>query len=336
VHKLIIFFFLVFIGCRPNANFITTNAKKAYRGSLYPFKYDEKWGYADFHGNTIIEPQFEDASLFQFGLASVKLNGLYGYISSTGHWKIKPRFLIAGPFTYRTNESQVIDGKSERILTALVSDGDRKIYIDEEGKIKDQIISSGIFNCMPFVPQVEKFSVKNSDETYELTFQYWSVLNDTTGFKVIDTTDLKLDTIIEYKKGRALLKKDSKYAIYNTDRSGPFNINTCKPHLIPIDSTYVITLDSLGFIYDDVKFKKMLDQILIPLIYKKRGRWGIPGGSKSIVPFIYYDLEYDRDFRNSYKVEFEIGKYGYISLVFDSQDRSNYVVVEHFKRSKMN
>jgi len=326
------FFFLVFcslVSCLSNEQFIP-DYNESYKGTLFPIKYDLLWGYADFYGNTIIEPQFEEASLFQNGLAVVKQNRLYGYISQNGRWWIKPKYKTASLFSWRYDKASDKVGKSQRVLTAIVNDGKGNIYIDSKGKIKDLIVTNKIYNCKPQLPQIHKYSIINSDGSYELTYKYWSIKNDTSGFKVIDTTDLKLDTIIEIRRDKLLLKKDSKYAIYDTNRSGPFDINTRKPHLIPLDSTLNI---SVNFIYDDLKFEKVLDELRPSGIFKKDGKWGIPGFSTTpIVPFVYNDIKNNSYGGSSYQVEFEEEKYGYISLVFDSLNKSKYILFEHFKR----
>ncbi len=51
---------------------------------LLPFRDSGKWGYIDETGRVLIEPRFEDASLFSEGLAYAALNGKYGYISKSG------------------------------------------------------------------------------------------------------------------------------------------------------------------------------------------------------------------------------------------------------------
>jgi hypothetical protein len=65
---------------------------------LFPVLDDNKWGYIDSTGKTIIKPQFISAGSFSEGLAPVRLNGTYGYIDVNGTFVIKPQFDFALQF----------------------------------------------------------------------------------------------------------------------------------------------------------------------------------------------------------------------------------------------
>ncbi|MCC8034791.1 MAG: WG repeat-containing protein, partial [Rikenellaceae bacterium] len=48
------------------------------------FSRQGKWGYADIHGNIVVEPRFDAAGNMHDGFAPVCLNGKWGYIDSSG------------------------------------------------------------------------------------------------------------------------------------------------------------------------------------------------------------------------------------------------------------
>jgi hypothetical protein len=60
--------------------------------SLSPAKQNGLYGYIDNRGNLVIKPQFENAGLFEEGLAPVCVNDKWGYIDHTGKMIIEPRF----------------------------------------------------------------------------------------------------------------------------------------------------------------------------------------------------------------------------------------------------
>lgn len=59
---------------------------------------DGKWGYTDSTGNFVINPRYEEARQFSFGLAAVKTGGKWGYINTSGAYVCAPQFSFAGPF----------------------------------------------------------------------------------------------------------------------------------------------------------------------------------------------------------------------------------------------
>ena len=64
-------------------------------------KLNGKCGFINSKGETVIEPQFDTASVFSAnGLAIVSQNGKYGYIDSTGKFVIEPQYELAGGFSY--------------------------------------------------------------------------------------------------------------------------------------------------------------------------------------------------------------------------------------------
>jgi hypothetical protein len=90
-----------------------------------PFKEDGNWGYLNEYGKEMIEPVYEEASLFSDGLAAVAQQGLYGYISKSGNLVINYLFKDAEPFhngfavVMKDSLYGLINKKGEFIIQAL-------------------------------------------------------------------------------------------------------------------------------------------------------------------------------------------------------------------------
>lgn len=57
---------------------------------LIPVKLNEKWGFIDNTGKTIINPQFESLTYFHNGVAMVTLDGKFGFINTDGKYTTNP------------------------------------------------------------------------------------------------------------------------------------------------------------------------------------------------------------------------------------------------------
>lgn len=55
-----------------------------------------KWGYADMDGKIVIEPQYEDAKSFSYGVAAVCVDGKWGYINRKAQLVVDAQFLSCG------------------------------------------------------------------------------------------------------------------------------------------------------------------------------------------------------------------------------------------------
>jgi len=333
VKNILFIIIISVVGCKSSDLLIEEyNNGVLFSNTLYPVKYDKLWGYADFYGSTIIKPQFEEATLFQYGLAVVKQNNLYGYISNTGNWIIKPKYQSADLFNLIHHGIKNEDGTGRKGLIAKVDEGDGDYYINPKGKAQKNVsVSREIGGCVQILPRVHDYSIKNEDGFYELTYIYWIHKDDTIIKKAFDTTNLKLDTIIELDRHIALLKKEGNYALYMTDISKGTDVINNKRISISVDSVYKL---EPKFIYEDAKFWDVDGEMRPASIYKKDGKWGmVTNPEKPIIPFVYDDI-IKQEYYGNYLVEFEKDMYGYISLINDSHDRTNYIVVEHFNRQR--
>lgn len=57
---------------------------------LIPVELNEKWGFIDNTGKTIINPQFDSLTYFHNGVAMVTLDGKYGFINTDGKYTTNP------------------------------------------------------------------------------------------------------------------------------------------------------------------------------------------------------------------------------------------------------
>ena len=71
----------------------------AFSEGLASVKINGKYGFIDKSGNIVINPNFEDANAFSEGLAYVKINGKYGFIDKSGNIVINPNFEDANAFS---------------------------------------------------------------------------------------------------------------------------------------------------------------------------------------------------------------------------------------------
>lgn len=339
MKKLIFILTLIHFGCKSNETLIGSNYEDIYVTNLYPFKYDKFWGYADYYGNTIINPQFDEASLFHYGIAVVKKDNRFGYINNRGKWIVKPKYSSAELYKLRYHGLRNKDGTHRKGLIARVTKDTDVLYINSDGKtLKNVSLSSSSGHGVIVNSNIDEYSVKNIDGTFEMKYSYWKIENDTTGRKILDTTQLKLDTIIRVDD-ISILKKDSKYAIFSNELLRGIDVIKNERTIIPEDSTYSIIPK---FIYEDLKFKSINGIEFPSWIFKKEGRWGLAGlGAEEIIPFIYFDIT-EEEHSPSYLVEFEEGKFGYISIMLESihvikarkNKKSTTIIKEHFNRIK--
>lgn len=64
----------------------------AQERTLISVKINNKWGFIDQNGMFAIEPQYDEVSEFNYGLAAVKRNNMWGFVDSSGAIAITPSF----------------------------------------------------------------------------------------------------------------------------------------------------------------------------------------------------------------------------------------------------
>ncbi len=59
-----------------------------YGSEFFAFKKDGKWGFADYKGNVVIEPQYDEAKAFSNDYAGVKKDGKWGFINTQNKFQM--------------------------------------------------------------------------------------------------------------------------------------------------------------------------------------------------------------------------------------------------------
>lgn len=139
-----------------------------YKNGLMIVQNNDKYGYINLAGETVVDCQFDDASEFMnCGLAKVCLDGKYGYINSDGEYVINA--------TYRQASLMYDDG-----FAWVIGDDKKMSIIDKNGNViaggldgvdgtQEQICSES--NCYELVEEGETLCEKH-------TFNFNKVLDD--------------------------------------------------------------------------------------------------------------------------------------------------------------
>lgn len=112
-------------------------------------KIGTKWGYIDKTGKIVIEPKFEDASVYVNGVARVKIDGKLLYIDITGNESRADDFFYEGLAVFREGDKfgyvdrtgnaaiqpQFDEAESFSNGLAVVSFGEKKALINQKGKV---------------------------------------------------------------------------------------------------------------------------------------------------------------------------------------------------------
>ncbi len=203
---------------------------------LIPVKNGETYQYIDREGKIVINPQFENATVFRDGLALVQTSGedgKWGYIDKDGKFIIEPQYKYATVFcedlawVVAENEApMVINRKGEKIFSlseaervAVFNDGLAAFsVINESGEISWGFVDkNGEVRIVPQFRSVHKFSeglspVANSD------FK-WGYI-DKKGKIVIN---YQFDYAYPFKNGKAVVELGDKFGAI--DKSGKYIIN---------------------------------------------------------------------------------------------------------------
>lgn len=71
---------------------------RSFVAGLAAIRIDNKWGFVNREGQLPVTPLYEDCGDFAEGLAAVQWYGRWGYIDPNGAFVIMPKFQEAGPF----------------------------------------------------------------------------------------------------------------------------------------------------------------------------------------------------------------------------------------------
>ena len=228
------------------------NNKNVLNSELIPVKSGSKYGYVDREGNFLINPQFDRATFFWGGLASVISDGLCGYIDTKGNYIIPSVYIDVTTFaegiawTVKKDGPPIAINKKGEILFALKEAN--KVYNFSEGMARYRIVSPydendylyGFVNkegetvILPTYPNATDFSegvasVSNENGEYgyinkkgELTINY------------------QFEDAAPFHNGRAIICSNHVYG--TIDKDGKYVINPQFGYMFQDGKNYVIQL----------------------------------------------------------------------------------------------
>ena len=147
-------------------------------------KIEKKWGFINTIGKLVIPCQFDDAKSFSEGLATVKIEEKWGFINTDGKLVIPCKFDDAWKF------SQGI---------AVVKIKDKQGYINTNGQV---VIDCNFDFAISFSEGIAVVKIKDK----------WGYIN-TTGQVIIDCN---LDSASSFSEGLAVVKIEGKWGYINT------------------------------------------------------------------------------------------------------------------------
>lgn len=218
---------------------------------LIPVANGNQFGYIDWDGKIVINPQFSEANLFKDGVALIKTSGkdaLYGYIDTKGTYVINPQYLYATDFedgialTVKPNEyPKGINTKAEMVFelknaqsVTNFSEGLAAFSTESDEGLKWGFIDNkGTTVITPQFQNVEKFSdgkaaVSNKEGK-------WGYI-DKTGKILINNQFAKAGV---FNNGKAVVY-DSSGKAGLIDESGTYKINPQFQQMIPDGNKFLV------------------------------------------------------------------------------------------------
>ena len=219
---------------------------------MIPVKSGSKYGYVDKEGSFLINPQFDRATFFWEGLASVASGGLCGYIDTKGNYVIPPTYRDVTTFTEgiawtvkKEGAPIAIDKKGE-VLFALKEA--ERVYSFSEGMARYRIVS-------PYDEKEYLYGFVNTKgETVVLPIYsdasnfaegVAAVANEKGEYGYINkagelTINYQFEHATPFHKGRAIVCSNNIYGTINKD--GQYVINPQFGYMIQDGENYVIQL----------------------------------------------------------------------------------------------
>jgi hypothetical protein len=103
IAVLLLFIIAATVGCQSNAGSkpgldSDNKNRDTVESRLYPILVDNKVGFIDEIGKTVVTPKYSNSHEFNEGFCGVKLGDKWGFIDVQGKYIISPRFLEVGNF----------------------------------------------------------------------------------------------------------------------------------------------------------------------------------------------------------------------------------------------
>ncbi len=263
---------------------------------MFPIGENNKWGFANYNGETVINPIYEQVSFYYNGLAAVKIDGKFGYIKKDGSWHINAKYDSAANFLSNY---------------ASVSKGDNSFFINKKGrKIRDsKCLSTEAGYCKIISPQNPHKYFKLVNGKYELEYKYYIEIDSSKFIEKTDTTNLKIDEVIPFSSNHILLKKNEKFGLYDTWSQNNFlekkyNIN----HKKEVNS---MVSKLIEFKYDDIIIESFYENEISYAKVRIKDKYGVICNRGNLMLDVEYDfLEITPGWQMAL-IEYEPNKYGY-------------------------
>lgn len=242
---------------------------------LIPVKSGGKWGYIDKIGKYLINPQFQEAGLFEDGLALVQtMDDKYGFINEKGKYVINPQF---------ENAHQFSDG-----LALVVTTDGQKGFINKRGKY---IV--GPFDCESTMSYSEGL-------TFVSPYDSEPVCYDNKGNQVFNMSNVS--EIYAFRDGVAkFVDLDGNYGLVN--KKGEIVLSPTYDGIAPMsEGLYGVSKDRVcGFIDGNgtIVINPQFDNIKMfhdgLAAFEQNGKWGYVDKKGTIV--INPQFDYALDFQ---------------------------------------
>jgi uncharacterized protein (TIGR02145 family) len=203
---------------------------------LIPVKSGAEFEYIDKEGKIMINPQFEEASVFRNGIALVKTSGKdakWGFIDEKGSYVINPKYKYATVFNeglawvvVENGAPTAINEKGEIKIT-LKNAEDVRLFseglaafstVDKDGKKKWGFIDkNGNVKINPQFDQVSRFSESKCAVANEE--RKWGYIDDNGKISI----NYQFNNAQDFSNGRAVVSSDDKYGVIGKD--GKYIIN---------------------------------------------------------------------------------------------------------------
>jgi hypothetical protein len=231
---------------------------------LIPVEAGNKYQYIDFDGKIVINPQFEDATLFRDGLAlvhSIGDNPKWGYITPEGTYKINPTYKSATIFNEElawvvlenaapnsiNREGEIQFALKNAEAVNLFSEGLAGFSIVEEGETKWGFVdTSGKVVINPQFKEIRMFSegfcaVKNDDNLWGYIDRYGKIVINYQFDGVAGSFDG--NGMGKFLNGRAIVKSGKQFCVINEE--GRYEINPQFDEIIADGENYLIENDGV-------------------------------------------------------------------------------------------
>ena len=153
------------------------------------FKKDERWGYKNYKGETIIDNKFESVSMFRNGTARIQIDGQYGVIDTLGNYILEPTFVVVRGGNLNNNR-----------IGAMPLDRKGYCYFDKSGNKSIDALYSDVSQFSEGLAFVKE---KYGEPGYYI---------DTTGTKVFNIT---FDNASLFKNDLAVIEQNGKKGVIN-------------------------------------------------------------------------------------------------------------------------